>query len=62
MCFVCIRIHKDRQEIQNLLSPSVTPEPRISFQIPIATSVVIVATPVDVIENGLEIANVQINE
>ena len=62
MCFICIRIYKDRQEIKKLLSPSVIPVSRISLQIPMATSVVLVATPVNVIENGLEIANSQINE
>lgn len=57
-CIVCIRLHKDRQEIRSLISPIDIFE----LQMPMATVVILVAVPVDALEEDLEIANVQVVE
>lgn len=51
---VCLRAHEDRRRIRNLTAPHVVPEPVPTPQS--SSLVLIVAIPVDLLEDGIEFA------
>ena len=54
---LCARIRRDRREIRNLLSSDIVPRSQVASQIPIATVVMVVAMPVDRIDDDIDIVS-----